>query len=64
MTLLTMDITNDIDLKVGLAVTAQTGLERVDQAFHGRPSFPISMLIKQQGVSSVCEYHVHGGPVV
>jgi hypothetical protein len=39
VTLLTMDATNDIDLKVGLAVTAQTGLERVAQAFHGQAIF-------------------------
>jgi hypothetical protein len=39
MTLLTMDTTNDIDLKVRLAVSAQTGLERVDQAFHGQAIF-------------------------
>jgi outer membrane protein assembly factor BamB len=39
VTLLTMDSTNDIDLKVGLAVTAQTGVERVAQAFHGQAIF-------------------------
>jgi outer membrane protein assembly factor BamB len=39
VTLLTMDATNDIDLKVGLAVTAQTGVERVAQAFHGQAIF-------------------------
>jgi hypothetical protein len=39
VTLLTMDATNDIVLNVGLAVTAQTGAERVAEAFHGQAIF-------------------------
>jgi outer membrane protein assembly factor BamB len=39
VTLLTMDATNDIVLNVGLAVTAQTGAERVAEAFHGQAVF-------------------------
>jgi hypothetical protein len=39
VTLLTMDATNDIDLKVGLAVTAQTDAGRVAQTFHGQAIF-------------------------
>jgi outer membrane protein assembly factor BamB len=39
LTLLSMDTTNDIVLHVGLAVTAQTGVDRDTSAFHGQAIF-------------------------